>query len=109
MFLSSSRRRHTRLQGDWSPDVCSSDLKLKEERTRLDEKLRTTTTEIFGEELSVEQLDAKLGPSKEKSPLPKLTARSEERRVGKETRSALSTSHETNHTGKPSRKSRDNL
>src|SRR2546430_10158774 len=22
----SSRRRHTRLQGDWSPDVCSSDL-----------------------------------------------------------------------------------
>src|SRR5215467_1473937 len=25
----SSRRRHTRLQGDWSSDVCSSDLKLK--------------------------------------------------------------------------------
>src|SRR5205807_5998523 len=23
----SSRRRHTRLQGDWSSDVCSSDLK----------------------------------------------------------------------------------
>src|SRR5205807_3922360 len=25
----SSRRRHTRLQGDWSSDVCSSDLNLR--------------------------------------------------------------------------------
>src|SRR2546426_6598607 len=25
-FFVSSRRRHTRLQGDWSSDVCSSDL-----------------------------------------------------------------------------------
>src|SRR5256885_6540841 len=30
LFFFSSRRRHTRLQGDWSSDVCSSDLvKLK--------------------------------------------------------------------------------
>src|SRR6266446_9370713 len=27
-FFFSSRRRHTRLQGDWSSDVCSSDLVL---------------------------------------------------------------------------------
>src|SRR5256885_10185181 len=27
-FFFSSRRRHTRLQGDWSSDVCSSDLSL---------------------------------------------------------------------------------
>src|SRR2546426_8326096 len=27
VFFFSSRRRHTRLQGDWSSDVCSSDLK----------------------------------------------------------------------------------
>src|SRR5215467_11049892 len=27
-FFFSSRRRHTRLQGDWSSDVCSSDLGL---------------------------------------------------------------------------------
>src|SRR5256885_10895189 len=27
-FFFSSRRRHTRLQGDWSSDVCSSDLTL---------------------------------------------------------------------------------
>src|SRR2546426_790543 len=30
MFFFSSRRRHTRLQGDWSSDVCSSDLELLE-------------------------------------------------------------------------------
>ena len=28
-FFFSSRRRHTRLQGDWSSDVCSSDLVLQ--------------------------------------------------------------------------------
>src|SRR6266566_6773035 len=28
-FFFSSRRRHTRLQGDWSSDVCSSDLPRK--------------------------------------------------------------------------------
>src|SRR5256885_7840077 len=28
IFFFSSRRRHTRLQGDWSSDVCSSDLSL---------------------------------------------------------------------------------
>src|SRR5205807_2970081 len=28
-FFFSSRRRHTRLQGDWSSDVCSSDLALQ--------------------------------------------------------------------------------
>src|SRR6266850_2088982 len=28
LFFFSSRRRHTRLQGDWSSDVCSSDLTL---------------------------------------------------------------------------------
>src|SRR5256885_3039907 len=39
-FFFSSRRRHTRLQGDWSSDVCSSDLtsgcesKLKRKRSQ---------------------------------------------------------------------------
>src|SRR5256885_4391712 len=33
MFFFSSRRRHTRLQGDWSSDVCSSDL-IREELRR---------------------------------------------------------------------------
>src|SRR5256885_9676347 len=31
-FFFSSRRRHTRLQGDWSSDVCSSDLNLSVSR-----------------------------------------------------------------------------
>src|SRR5256885_16991750 len=31
-FFFSSRRRHTRLQGDWSSDVCSSDLGKLEEK-----------------------------------------------------------------------------
>src|SRR5256885_16833029 len=31
-FFFSSRRRHTRLQGDWSSDVCSSDLSRGDER-----------------------------------------------------------------------------
>src|ERR1039457_5306429 len=30
VFFFSSRRRHTRLQGDWSSDVCSSDLLIDE-------------------------------------------------------------------------------
>src|SRR5256885_7201405 len=29
-FFFSSRRRHTRLQGDWSSDVCSSDLRAQD-------------------------------------------------------------------------------
>src|SRR5256885_10828505 len=29
VFFFSSRRRHTRLQGDWSSDVCSSDLAIE--------------------------------------------------------------------------------
>src|SRR5256885_5135006 len=33
-FFFSSRRRHTRLQGDWSSDVCSSDLRLVDARGR---------------------------------------------------------------------------
>src|SRR5256885_12924175 len=36
-FFFSSRRRHTRLQGDWSSDVCSSDLLAK---AALDESVR---------------------------------------------------------------------
>src|SRR2546426_4196836 len=32
-FFFSSRRRHTRLQGDWSSDVCSSDLTIADATT----------------------------------------------------------------------------
>src|SRR5256885_4486083 len=33
-FFFSSRRRHTRLQGDWSSDVCSSDLRMNRDSNR---------------------------------------------------------------------------
>src|SRR6266516_6281141 len=33
-FFFSSRRRHTRSYGDWSSDVCSSDLRLAEAKRR---------------------------------------------------------------------------
>src|SRR3989454_8325679 len=35
-FFFSSRRRHTRLQGDWSSDVCSSDLERGPEEEEYD-------------------------------------------------------------------------
>src|SRR5256885_9577824 len=38
-FFFSSRRRHTRLQGDWSSDVCSSDLTLAAPRAHLHAEL----------------------------------------------------------------------
>src|SRR2546426_5933110 len=39
-FFFSSRRRHTRLQGDWSSDVCSSDLQRRARRVPGDEARR---------------------------------------------------------------------
>src|SRR5256885_12516885 len=41
-FFFSSRRRHTRLQGDWSSDVCSSDLESGEERSYTPDYLATS-------------------------------------------------------------------
>src|SRR5438876_7533298 len=35
-FFFSSRRRHTRWTGDWSSDVCSSDLEVGDEQKRED-------------------------------------------------------------------------
>src|SRR5688500_19760710 len=81
-FFFSSRRRHTRLQGDWSSDVCSSDLEEYE------------PTLVFP--LAVhfaEAVDARIYglPYKqfliEKSADSGHAFRSEERRVGKECRS----------------------
>src|ERR1039457_6170516 len=62
----SSRRRHTRLQGDWSSDVCSSDLSASRRSP-------------------VPNGAAPLSPARPE--------RSDERRVGKEGRSRWSTYH----------------
>src|SRR5256885_4005078 len=42
LFFFSSRRRHTRLQGDWSSDVCSSDLLF----TEVEQRIRTCLGEL---------------------------------------------------------------
>src|SRR5256885_2863560 len=44
-FFFSSRRRHTRLQGDWSSDVCSSDL-----LTRMEDELHKR---VIGQEEAI--------------------------------------------------------
>src|SRR5437762_9438758 len=67
-FFFSSRRRHTRYIGDWSSDVCSSDLQ---------PALAALTTEEGRERWLEDE------PSRE---IHVELARSEERRVGKECR-----------------------
>src|SRR5256885_6612486 len=96
-FFFSSRRRHTRLQGDWSSDVCSSDLiplapgmELKAgdqlntgAGSRVVVKLSEGSVVKHGENGSLRI--AELDPARE--------MRSEERRVGKECRSRWSPYH----------------
>src|SRR5450755_3130000 len=76
----SSRRRHTRWTGDWSSDVCSSDLNALElrRRTRMRDEI----------------------PTRCAFPVEGRRERSEERRVGKECRSRWSPYHakKTEHT-----------
>src|SRR5256885_12849240 len=88
-FFFSSRRRHTRLQGDWSSDVCSSDLGF------LYSFFVTTPDGSAGSGAMASQL-------KLVSELQQLVVvvamcaamiRSEERRVGKECRSRWSPYH----------------
>src|SRR5688500_20130419 len=85
-YFFSSRRRHTRLQGDWSSDVCSSDLPegIAEEERRLSgarAALAATTPDAPSAPPSLPP-----DPSPEAQRL-RAAARSEERRVGKECRS----------------------
>src|SRR5256885_12348721 len=95
VFFFSSRRRHTRLQGDWSSDVCSSDLFERERAdyllshgpaqyedfiSRLEQMRRARRNELN------KFLDAIVQANEP-------TIRSEERRVGKECRSRWSPYH----------------
>src|SRR5256885_4388969 len=94
-FFFSSRRRHTRLQGDWSSDVCSSDLATAE--VKEPEWLRAYRFGLAS--MPVLLLLLWLGLAQQ-SNLPadtdlfwRITQRSEERRVGKEGRSRWSPYH----------------
>src|SRR5256885_4574230 len=95
-FFFSSRRRHTRLQGDWSSDVCSSDLA---------NQTRSSTTTVLPAPLGVpvvrNEVRLALSTSFELDFWGRLrrsvesvrAQRSEERRVGKECRSRWSPYH----------------
>src|SRR5205807_5713668 len=76
-FFFSSRRRHTRLQGDWSSDVCSSDYAPAEPRGKY--KSLPAVRSVYKAIL----VGLKHG----------IEARSEERRVGKECRCRWSAQH----------------
>src|SRR5690348_17980708 len=75
-FFFSSRRRHTRWTGDWSSDVCSSDLMASSEQPVFSSTKRTCC-QVF--------------PPSSVRKIPR--SRSEERRVGKECRSRWSPDH----------------
>src|SRR5256885_5202743 len=95
LFFFSSRRRHTRLQGDWSSDVCSSDLfpagvrlqTLYDRSVSIQESVRDvkfTLLLTLALVVMVIFLFLRNGSA---------TVRSEERRVGKECRSRWSPYH----------------
>src|SRR5256885_8688000 len=98
-FFFSSRRRHTRLQGDWSSDVCSSDLTGSSHETSIStvEDSPQTAARLFEP-----QLDPQRPRHSAETPSPGTQTphaglivlwRSEERRVGKECRSRWSPYH----------------
>src|SRR5256885_8464995 len=80
LFFFSSRRRHTRLQGDWSSDVCSSDL-----GDEIDGPPKCKCAERKGV--------GDVAPNDQMKIRQPKNARSEERRVGKECRSRWSPYH----------------
>src|SRR2546426_5592766 len=87
-FFFSSRRRHTRLQGDWSSDVCSSDLRLPALNPVPDPARAVIAVEIAPEELRKAAAAIAVAPGDRA-----VVQRSEERRVGKECRSRWSPYH----------------
>src|SRR5690348_18212368 len=80
-FFFSSRRRHTRWTGDWSSDVCSSDLAAEFEKKYPGIKIDSVNG------LSDAELEKIVGGTYGGK------TRSEERRVGKECRSRWSPYH----------------
>src|SRR5205807_6065166 len=94
-FFFSSRRRHTRLQGDWSSDVCSSDL--AEGASLAGRALDGDSATVHFDQLATDReaqagalvlaADAALSLRKAFEDPLRVLNRSEERRVGKEGRS----------------------
>src|SRR5438309_11985076 len=99
LFFFSSRRRHTRWNCDWSSDVCSSDLLLR------DEDGGGIVAEVAAEEIEASEGNRVLIVRVRLDRLQHLRdhLRSEERRVGKECRSRWSPYHEKKNTEKTSK------
>src|SRR5688500_20185884 len=103
-FFFSSRRRHTRLQGDWSSDVCSSDLRtvkaaggrekilpdlyIARRPPELRHFLRQRTRQAYDDFAEPRRLATELS----------LLPRSEERRGGKARRHRHTPDHRTQHS-----------
>src|SRR5256885_3396976 len=88
-FFFSSRRRHTRLQGDWSSDVCSSDLLEQCVGLRHAQHLVEAFLDVVARLHPGGGADVRVvGVADQEQP-----GRSEERRVGKECRSRWSPYH----------------
>src|SRR5437763_13006937 len=86
-FFFSSRRRHTRYIGDWSSDVCSSDLGIGLILLLILTLAIVTLNQIsLIRERHHLEAEAKAGPKVRVSPVTRSEGRSEERRVGKECR-----------------------
>src|SRR5256885_598734 len=96
-FFFSSRRRHTRLQGDWSSDVCSSDLHLEpcavcDDKRCFRQRLHRDRRQSFGGSgIALDAAKAEIQTVHKVREHPGW--RSEERRVGKECRSRWSPYH----------------
>src|SRR5256885_9486265 len=96
-FFFSSRRRHTRLQGDWSSDVCSSDLPPSGGPPPLADALLVEYAGVVASPPSFPVVSPNGdGVAETESFTYKVvrpSTRSEERRVGKECRSRWSPYH----------------
>src|SRR5256886_8809845 len=96
VFFFSSRRRHTRFDCDWSSDVCSSDLGLRQvvelNGTLNVSSLATVLLTNTFQGLDLSSAEGTLRGSAE-TVMEHIRNRSEERRVGKECRSRWSPYH----------------
>src|SRR5690606_40396467 len=83
-FFFSSRRRHTRFSRDWSSDVCSSDLIIDAKSGLSGAGRKATLTTHYGEVNENVNPYGVAGHRHTPEIEQELAARSEERRVGKE-------------------------
>src|SRR5207245_8460770 len=89
LFFFSSRRRHTRCYRDWSSDVCSSDLestKVTPATMLVTVPKGTSISATIGQTLASKKNHAGDSFAASLSTPVKVGGRSEERRVGKESR-----------------------